>query len=74
MGVQTGIFSIETGHAANVGNARPARAQAGQAPVFVALGQFAAPCIGQHTEYVLTNLLDMSDDEFVELTQRGVFS
>jgi crotonobetainyl-CoA:carnitine CoA-transferase CaiB-like acyl-CoA transferase len=39
-----------------------------------AQGVMPAPCIGQHTEYVLTNLLDMPDDEFVELTQKGVFS
>ena len=39
-----------------------------------ARGVMPAPCIGQDTEYVLTNLLGMSDGEFVELTQKGVFS
>ncbi len=34
--------------------------------------QFAAPCLGEHTEYVCTKILGMSDEEFVELVQAGV--
>ena len=32
-----------------------------------------APLLGQHTEYVCTKLLDMSDEEFVKLMAEGVF-
>ena len=32
-----------------------------------------APSLGEHTEYVCTNLLKLSDNEFVELLQAGVF-
>ena len=32
-----------------------------------------SPCFGEHTEYVCTKLLGMSDEEFVELLQEGVF-
>jgi benzylsuccinate CoA-transferase BbsF subunit len=32
-----------------------------------------APCIGQDTEYVCTNILGMTDEEFVELLISGVF-
>jgi benzylsuccinate CoA-transferase BbsF subunit len=32
-----------------------------------------SPCLGEHTEYVCTQLLGMSDEEFVELSQQGVF-
>ncbi len=32
-----------------------------------------APCLGEHTEYVCTKLLGMSDSEFVELLAEGVF-
>ena len=32
-----------------------------------------APCLGQHTEWVCTKILGMSDEEFVELLQEGVF-
>jgi crotonobetainyl-CoA:carnitine CoA-transferase CaiB-like acyl-CoA transferase len=32
-----------------------------------------APCLGEHTEYVCTELLGMSDEEFVELLGAGVF-
>jgi benzylsuccinate CoA-transferase BbsF subunit len=32
-----------------------------------------SPCLGEHTEYVCTKLLSMSDEEFVELFQEGVF-
>ena len=32
-----------------------------------------APCLGQHTEYVCTNILGISDEEFVELLGEGVF-
>lgn len=31
------------------------------------------PCIGEHTEYICTQLLGMSDVEFIELEQDGVF-
>ena len=32
-----------------------------------------APCLGQHTEHVCTQVLGMTDDEFLELYQVGVF-
>jgi benzylsuccinate CoA-transferase BbsF subunit len=32
-----------------------------------------APSLGEHTEYVCTQILGMSDDEFVELLTEGVF-
>jgi benzylsuccinate CoA-transferase BbsF subunit len=32
-----------------------------------------SPCLGEHTEYVCTQLLNMSDEEFVELLQERVF-
>jgi benzylsuccinate CoA-transferase BbsF subunit len=32
-----------------------------------------SPCLGEHTEYVCTQLLGMSDGEFVNLLQDGVF-
>jgi benzylsuccinate CoA-transferase BbsF subunit len=32
-----------------------------------------SPCLGEHTELVCTQLLGMSDEEFVELLQDGVF-
>ena len=32
-----------------------------------------SPCLGEHTDYVCTQLLGMSDEEFVELAQQGVF-
>ena len=32
-----------------------------------------APCLGQHTEYVCTKLLGMSDEEFLELDRVGAF-
>jgi len=32
-----------------------------------------APCLGEHTEYVCTKLLGMTDDEFVELVAAGAF-
>lgn len=32
-----------------------------------------APCLGEHTEYVCTKLLNMSDEEFVELVAAGAF-
>ena len=32
-----------------------------------------APCLGEHTEYVCTQLLGMSSDEFLSLFQDGVF-
>lgn len=33
----------------------------------------AAPCMGEHTEYVCTQVLGMADEEFVELMAAGVF-
>ena len=32
-----------------------------------------APSLGEHTEYICTKLIGMSDDEFVELLESGVF-
>lgn len=32
-----------------------------------------APCFGQHNEYVMTQILGMSDEEFVQLLGEGVF-
>jgi benzylsuccinate CoA-transferase BbsF subunit len=32
-----------------------------------------SPCLGEHTEYVCTQILGMSDEEFTELFQQGVF-
>jgi benzylsuccinate CoA-transferase BbsF subunit len=32
-----------------------------------------APCVGEHNEYVCTNLLKMSDEEFIQLHNEGVF-
>ena len=31
-----------------------------------------APCLGEHTDYICTKLLGMSDEDFVELLQEGV--
>ena len=31
----------------------------------------AAPCLGEHTEYICRELLGISDDEFIELLQSG---
>ena len=33
-----------------------------------------SPCFGEHTEYVCTKLLGMSDEEFIDLLQDGVFA
>jgi len=35
--------------------------------------RMSGPCLGQHNEYVYTQVLGMSDDEFVELLGAGVF-
>jgi crotonobetainyl-CoA:carnitine CoA-transferase CaiB-like acyl-CoA transferase len=32
-----------------------------------------SPCLGEHTEYVCTQLLGMSDEEFLDLFQENVF-
>ena len=32
-----------------------------------------APCLGEHTEYVCTEILGMSNDEFLELFNAGIF-
>ena len=34
----------------------------------------AAPCLGEHTEYVLRDLLGMSDDEIVAYAEQGSFA
>ena len=34
----------------------------------------AAPCFGEHTEYICREILGMSDTEFIELLQSGVFA
>ena len=31
-----------------------------------------APCLGQHNEFVCTNILGMSDEEFIQLLAAGV--
>jgi len=33
-----------------------------------------SPCFGEHNEYICTQILGISDDEFVELLQEGVFT
>jgi len=33
-----------------------------------------SPCLGEHTEYVCTNILGISDEKFVELLQSGVLT
>ena len=33
-----------------------------------------SPCFGEHTEHVCTQLLGMSDEEFIELLQEGIFT
>jgi benzylsuccinate CoA-transferase BbsF subunit len=33
----------------------------------------AAPCLGEHSEFVCTNFLAMTDEEFVDLAGEGVF-
>lgn len=33
-----------------------------------------APCLGQHNEYVYREILGMSDEEFIELLNEGVFN
>jgi len=35
--------------------------------------RWAAPCLGEHNDYVCTQILGMSDEEFVELLADGVF-
>jgi len=32
------------------------------------------PCLGEHNAYLCTEVLGMSDEEFVELLQAGVFA
>lgn len=38
-----------------------------------AMANIPAPCLGEHTEYVCTQILGMSDDEFLGLYQAGIF-
>jgi benzylsuccinate CoA-transferase BbsF subunit len=33
----------------------------------------ASPSLGEHTEYICTNILGLSDEEFIELLKEGVF-
>ncbi len=35
--------------------------------------KMSAPCLGQHNEYVCTQILGMSDEEFIELFAAGAF-
>jgi benzylsuccinate CoA-transferase BbsF subunit len=32
-----------------------------------------SPLLGEHTEYICTELLGMSDEEFIDLVQKGAF-
>ena len=41
---------------------------------FLAEPRLPAPCLGEHTEYVCREMLGMSDEEFVELLNDGVFT
>ncbi len=34
----------------------------------------AAPCLDEHTEYVYTTILGMSDEEFIESLNEGAFN
>ena len=36
-------------------------------------GRMPAPCLGEHTAYVCSELLGISDEEFVQLASEGVF-
>lgn len=36
--------------------------------------KMAAPCLGQHNEYILKELLGIPDDEFVQLLVDGVLA
>jgi benzylsuccinate CoA-transferase BbsF subunit len=36
-------------------------------------GRMAAPQLGEHTEYICTQIMGMSDNEFISLLQDGVF-
>lgn len=38
-----------------------------------AQGRMPSPCLGEHTEYVCHEILKLSDEEFVELLNDGVF-
>ncbi len=51
----------------------PHLAQASKLSGWPAKGRWASPCLGQHTERVCTQMLGMSDAEFLELWQAGVF-
>ena len=35
--------------------------------------EMPAPCVGQHTEYVCREILGMSDEDFINLLEAGVF-
>jgi benzylsuccinate CoA-transferase BbsF subunit len=32
-----------------------------------------SPCMGEHTEYICTNILGMTDEEFIEMWQQNIF-
>ena len=36
--------------------------------------RFPAPCLGEHTEYVCTNILNLSTKKFIELDEKGAFT
>ena len=38
-----------------------------------ARGRTASPCLGEHTQEVCHDFLGLSDEEFVELANEGVF-
>jgi crotonobetainyl-CoA:carnitine CoA-transferase CaiB-like acyl-CoA transferase len=38
-----------------------------------AVPKMAAPCLGEHTEYVCTKILGISDEDFVDLVGAGAF-
>jgi len=42
-------------------------------PLTPAAGERPAPCLGEHTEYVCHELLNMPEEEFTELLLDGVF-
>jgi crotonobetainyl-CoA:carnitine CoA-transferase CaiB-like acyl-CoA transferase len=42
-------------------------------PQTPAMGEKPAPCLGEHTEYVCCELLNIPEDEFAELLLDGVF-
>ena len=47
--------------------------QASRLSKTAAQGRMPSPCLGQHTEYVCREILKLSDKEFIELLNDGVF-